>query len=119
MRLEQAINSTAAAPFIEKTTTGSVTSSLIGLASSMGIVKKAGSATPSVTSGKETLTSSIEFVSVQRRSREGRATIYSTTDHIRNSYKLIDLGTAVGVNDEEKIEHNQNMKTLTDMAFAG
>ena len=56
---------------------------------------------------------------LQNRLNEGGSPLTTTMNHIQSSYKLIDFGTAVGVNDEDKVELNQNMRTLNEMIFVG
>ncbi len=69
-------------------------------------------------SAKETLTGSIEFLSVQKSNTLTREA--STADFVQpNSYKLIDLGTAVGVHEDEDVEKAESLMTMTEMAFAG
>ena len=67
-----------------------------------------------------TVTARIEFsASKETQQKEAQTTATSTLDYIQCTYKLIDLGTAVGVHDEEIKDQNQSMRTLTEMAFAG
>ena len=67
-----------------------------------------------------TVTARIEFASSnETKQNEAQTTTTSTPDYIQCTYKLIDLGTAVGVHDEEIKDQNQATRTLTEMAFAG
>jgi hypothetical protein len=67
---------------------------------------------------RETLTGSIEFLTVQKGNTITRE--LSTADFVQpSSYKLIDLGTAVGVHEDEDLQGAESLMTMTEMAFAG
>jgi hypothetical protein len=71
-----------------------------------------------ISGSKETLTGSIEFLSMQKSNTITRE--LSTADFVQpSSYKLIDLGTAVGVHEDEDIQKAESLMTMTEMAFAG
>ena len=71
-----------------------------------------------ISGAKETLTGSIEFLSVQKSNTITRE--LSSADFAQpSSYKLIDLGTAVGVHEDEDIQKAESVMTMTEMAFAG
>ncbi len=71
-----------------------------------------------ISSAKETLTGSIEFLNVQKGNTTTRE--LSTADFNQpSSYKLIDLGTAVGVHEDEEANEAESLMTMTEMAFAG
>ena len=66
---------------------------------------------------KETLTGSIEFLNMQKTTMTREL---STADFVQpSSYKLIDLGTAVGVHEDEDVQKAESLMTMTEMAFAG
>jgi hypothetical protein len=76
------------------------------------------------TTVNSTLTGSIEFVnSSVLRNPNRRISIASSptasVDYLESSYKLIDLGTAVAIHEEEDTQPAETMKTVTEMAFAG
>jgi hypothetical protein len=75
-----------------------------------------------------TLTGTIEFATIRtspalpRNDRRVTTTASSptaTVDYLASSYKMIDLGTAVAVHEEEDMIPAETMKTVTEMAFAG
>ncbi len=76
------------------------------------------------TTVNSTLTGSIEFVnSSVLRNPNRRISIASSptasVDYLESSYKLIDLGTAVAIHEDEDTQPAETMKTVTEMAFAG
>ena len=76
--------------------------------------KEGGTSAGSVV-GNEILTGSMEFASPSStQSRE-----MGSVDTGKSSYKLIDLGTAVGVHELEDTAAADSMMTISEMAFAG
>jgi hypothetical protein len=78
---------------------------------------------------KSKVTGNIEFVSgsvmrssSMRISRGRLGSVSSSTasvDYLESAYKLIDLGSAVAVHDEEVNHFAETMMTVSEMAFAG
>jgi serine/threonine protein kinase len=68
-----------------------------------------------------TLTGTIEFASFQKSRRLSIAanSLTASVDYLASSYKMIDFGTAVAIHEAEDIIPSENMKTVTEMAFAG
>ena len=82
------------------------------------------------TTSNAELTSAIEFASIETGSgmpkSDKRATtstptntVGTTADYLAASYKMIDLGTAVAVHEDEENKPADAMKTVTEIAFAG
>jgi uncharacterized membrane protein len=77
------------------------------------------------------LTGSLEFAnSFTLRSSNKRNSIGSTmtqtatsptasVDYLESAYKMIDLGTAVAIHEENIDSQQATLKTVTEMAFAG
>jgi hypothetical protein len=75
----------------------------------------AGSDAASNTNTTGHLIGNIEFVQVtSNQSRD-----LSTVEYTKSSYKLIDLGTAVGVHEIEDTPAADSLMTISEMAFAG
>ncbi len=88
---------------------GSITEMLFGKKSKSKV---------NISSTKEILTGSLEFHSAQKSNTITRE--LSTADFVQpSSYKLIDLGTAVGIHEDEDIQEAESLMTMTEMAFAG
>uniref|UniRef100_A0A7S0MMX6 NEK6-subfamily protein kinase n=1 Tax=Cryptomonas curvata TaxID=233186 RepID=A0A7S0MMX6_9CRYP len=68
----------------------------------------------------ESITGTIEF-SNEKGTRRRLSAGYSTLGKGQsgNQYKLIDLGTAVGVHDELEHDELENLRTVTELGFAG
>ncbi len=72
------------------------------------------------TQALESITGTIEF-SNEKGPRRRLSAAYSTLGKGQrgNQYKLIDLGTAVGVHDEFEQSESENLRTVTELGFAG
>ena len=74
-----------------------------------------GSETSSNMNTRDQLTGTMEFVNVANTLSRDMGTV----EYVKSSYKLIDLGTAVGIHELEDTPAGDSMMTLSEMAFAG